>query len=199
MLPELAKPTKAPACPTAKNSKGVRAPPPILAIFDILHVNLPQRWSTSSNDLKGGNQNKEAMEWVENNFRGELFFQVPRLPPSVKPSPEYHSVMGLRFYQLQWELLQPGLEIKCPRPGCAGFLVHDRLERGKNKKLVPLFGMDGRIDWVSEMLYRCTESKEGNDGCKCKNIHASDPNFTKLLPPAISAAYPVDPRFVVTK
>ena len=67
---------------------------------------------------------------------------------------------------------------------------------GKNKKVVPLFGMDGKIDWVSEMMYRCTKSKEGDDGCTCNNIPTSDPNFTKLLPPAISAAYPVDPRFI---
>ena len=100
LLLELAKPAKVPARPTAKNSKATRAPQPVLAIFNIIRANLPQRWQRNSNDLTGGNQNKEGMEWLENNFRGELFFRVPRLPPSVKPSPAYHSVMGLSFYQL---------------------------------------------------------------------------------------------------
>ena len=194
LLLELAKPTKEQARPTAKNSKAARAPRPVLALFTIVRSYLPQRWHGASNNLTGGVLNKTAMEWFENNFRGELFFRVPRLPPSIKPSPAYHSLMGVNLYMLQWELLQPGLKIKCPRPNCPGFLIHDRLEFGKNQRLVPLFGLQGKIDWVSEMKYKCTESKHG--GCKCKCISASAPMLTKLLPPGIVSAYPVDPRYV---
>ena len=199
LLLEMARPVK--DSKLAANSKTARAPRPVTALYAILRANLPQRWQGGSNDLTGGDGNKQAMEWYDNNFRGELFFRVPRLPLSVlnPPSPEYHSITGLHIYVLQWELLQPGLEIKCPIEDCPGLWIHKRLSYGRNKKALPLFGMDGRIDWVFEMKYKCSEAGEKGEGCKCKNIPASSPSLMALLPPGMSELYPVDPRFIQPK
>ena len=183
LLEEIAKP--------AKTASVGKAPKPVTAMFSILLAHLPKRWCANNNDLKGGAPNKAAMQWHKDNFRNELYFRVPRLSLDKKPSPEYHSLTGLRLFVLQWELIIPGLEIKCPRPGCSGVLVHERQEFSKNRKAVPLFGMDGSIDWTIEMKYKCS-TKE----CTCKSISASSPLLTANLPPALSLMYPVDPRFV---
>ena len=186
LLQEIAK-------PAAKTIAVGKAPLAVATLYRILLAHLPKRWKKDSNEMTGGKNNAGALRWHEDNFRNELFFRVPRLPLSAKPSPIYHSITGLNFYVLRWELILPGVVIQCPSAGCTGNLVHSRQEFTKNRKAVPLFRMDGRIDWTIQMQYRCN-----HQGCQHqkKPLGASAPELMMQLPKELRDMYPVDPRYV---
>ena len=119
-----------------------------------------------------------------------LSFVVPSFPLKleVAPSAAYHSLVGRQFYVVQWELLSPGCCLQCLEPGCGGLLVHERNTFMKNNKLVPIFGMEGEIDWMCCMSYRC-------NSCSAAPVPAVAPRLLAKLPTPLRMKYPVDPRY----
>ena len=58
----------------------------------------------------------------------------------------------------------------------------------KNNKLVPIFGMEGEIDWMCCMAYRC-------NSCSAAPVPVVVPRLLAKLPTPLRMKYPVDPRY----
>lgn len=69
-------------------------------------------------------------------------------------------------------------------------MVHSRYEFSSNRRAMPLFGMDGSVDWVVYMLYNCNDST-----CSIANISAIDARLLASIPLGMRRCYPVDPRY----
>jgi hypothetical protein len=102
-------------------------------------------------------------------------------------SPLYHSIEGLKVLLVDWQVVFPGLALRCPCGTCNGMLKHDRTNFSKNKKLFPLFRLAGAPSWCIVQQYTCLS---------CKNrVNANDGRLLMSLPEYVRNAYPVDPKY----
>ena len=138
-----------------KAARGAKVPTAVKAIFEVLIDEcVPKRFSTTDTAISS-DAIDAAKEAYNANFGNDLFYTVPSLPVGALPHPKYHSIAGLRFYILHWELRVPGIKLDCIKQGCNGILCHDRNEFKKNGRALPLYDMTGQSGWVASMYYKC--------------------------------------------
>ena len=115
-----------------------------------------------------------------------LEFQIPVVRYGQPIDPHYHSIEGQRIYNVCWEDQFPGIVIPCP--DCDnGTLRRDRSNFSKNKKLFPIFNVNGPPDWAIVMSYKCSKCPMRYDGNSAKVL--------MTLPIHVRSAYPVEPKF----
>lgn len=121
-----------------------------------------------------------------------------QFPPDIvggnkPPSPHYHSIVGESFLYIDWKLIDPSLELYClkcveegtPKTDC--WLQHERTNWSKNKALFPIWTATGRPTLAVVMQYKCM---------KCGVIlGANDGRVLAILPAAVRAIYPTDPKY----
>ena len=130
--------------------------------------------------------------------QGSCQFEFPK-DLNKDPSPTYHQLEGEKIIYLDWNLCHPDVILPCPvcaynvRNGSAAshsdsFLVHTRCNFRKNQgSLFPIWNFDGSIVWCAVMVYQCQYCKE--------NVSANDGHLLNMLPPHVSATYPVLPKY----
>ena len=165
------------------------APFPVLAAAKYLHdtvipKNLVSRTTKSAVNTDLSNS---KMDKFLNVFKNKMFLEIPEPPYEGEICPFVHSVAGTKIFLVQWELLNPAIQLQCPRGCCDGVLEHDRTAFSKNKLLFPIINIDGPPDWVIVMKYKC-------DSCG-KMFAGNDGAILQDLPLYIRAQYPVYPRY----
>jgi len=175
-----------------KATRGAKVPTSVKAMFEILiDTCVPKRFSADNTPAVSA-LTDAAMAKYNANFGSKLFYTVPSLQVGTLAHAHYHSIAGLRFYVVQWELRVPNIVLKCTKSGlCNGLLCHDRNEFKKNQRAAPMYGMGGQVGWVTTMFYKCGE-------CGTR-IPGNDPHLLASLPAYIRDLYPVDPRYASTK
>ena len=149
---------------SSSSDKKTGAPLPIMAVVRHLMNHRDQQWFTPQS----------------------LEFKIPVVRYGQPIDPHYHSVEGQTIYYVCWEDQFPGLEIPCPQCN-QGKMRRDRTNFSKNKKLFPLFKMDGPPSWAIVMSYKCSHCQARMDGNSARLLMA--------LPIHVRSAYPVEPKF----
>jgi hypothetical protein len=116
--------------------------------------------------------------------RGSLLLHVPSSPSAVG-FPLYHSIQGQNLYIVRWETQFPEVRLECP--SCGGNLLATRTNFSNNKRLFPIFHLNGPPDWAVVQIYKCS--------CCAGTTWANDGRLLKSLPPHVRDSYPVLPTY----
>lgn len=130
--------------PTPQKNKN--APPPLLAFASHLTEQcVPKR----TNSRNGDTGNTEAQQAKLKLLRSIL--PIHMLAVTVPPyridgdalDPLYHSIEGQELYIVDWQLQFPGIQLACLDKECNGTLQSDRTNLSKNRRLFPIFKING--------------------------------------------------------
>ena len=114
--------------------------------------------------------------------------KMPKVPRNMEPIDKwYHMIEGQSLVACCWDINFPFLKLKCPESHCDGELKRERTNWSENKKLLPLFCLDGPPMWVMVMKYKCVKC--------CVPVNANDGRVLRSLPYYVRQTYPVDPIY----
>ena len=155
-----------------QGTNSVKAPLPMLAFAKIVMEQIINKRGVDAKDY----------------FHGITMTVPPLYQQSMQP--EYHSVVGQKLLYADWLSMYEGIQIPC---NCcrSGALQNDRTNFSKNKLLFPMFVVDGPPMWCMVQSMTCT---------KCPNrISANEGNILRSLPAYARNAYPVEPKYALSK
>lgn len=168
--------------------KNKNAPLPVLAFATHFTENcVPKR---NSKDDTG---NTEAQLAKLNLLRAilplhTLTITVPPYRRDGEPlDPLYHSIEGQDIYVVDWHLQFPGIQLTCLDATCKGSLVAERTNLSKNRRLFPIFKMNGPPGWAIVQSYSCPLCKIRATG--------NDARLLLSLPEYARNQYPVDMKY----
>jgi hypothetical protein len=117
---------------------------------------------------------------------GTSGFEIKKDDITTEPCPHYAVLEGVTIYIVHWELICPGIILKCP---CCenGQMIRDRFNTTKNGVVTTIFSFYRPASYCISMVYKCNNcniSLNGNDG-----------TLLNTLPAYAQYAYPVDAKF----